>query len=293
MTPAPAELDVDGRTIELSNLDRVLWPATGFTKGDMVDYYRRVAPVLVPHLAGHPVTLARLPEGIDGPGWYQTNCRGHPPWMRTHEVRGKGGDVLRYCVIDDAASLLWAANQGTIELHPLPWAVDRPDRAPAIMFDLDPGAPTGLAEAARVALGLREALADAGLESFVKTSGSKGMHVLVPLNGDATFEATKRFARQVAEDLARSDPDRVTARTGLPERRGKVLVDWLQNDPGRSIAAAYSLRAASVPRVSTPVRWDELHQRPDPRFSPREALRRVEELGDLLAPVLSLRQQLP
>jgi bifunctional non-homologous end joining protein LigD len=293
-------LDVEGRTVLLSNPDKVLFPATGFTKRDLVDYYLAVAPVLLPHLAGRAVTLARYPDGVDAPGWYQTNCPpGLPEWLRVAEIRGARGQTLRYCLLDGPAALAWAANTAAIELHPLLAAVDGRAKARALVLDLDPGPPAGLADCARVALRLLALLSAAGLRAFPKTSGGRGLHLHVPLAGEDGFDRTKAFARALARELMREDPGGVTDRMPLAERAGKVLVDWRQNDPNRSVIAPYSLRAASFPVVAAPLRWDEVAtaaRTGDGRallFGPAEILARVRHGGDLLAPALERGGSLP
>jgi bifunctional non-homologous end joining protein LigD len=268
-------------TVALSNLDRVLWPEAGFTKGAMLDYYRRVAPVLLPHLAGRHLTLWRFPEGVHRQGFWQNECRGAPPWLRTAAIRGQ-----RFCVVDDLRSLVWLANLGTVELHPFLSLADEPDRPTALVFDLDPGPPADVLDCAAVALRLRERLPPA----YVKTSGSLGLHV-VPLAPGHGFDETKAFARAVAEALAAERPDEVVATARREARRGKVLVDWLQNDATRSTVAPYSLRATPWPTVSTPLEWAELEdalaaRRPELlTFTPELVFERLERLGDLHAAV--------
>ena len=296
---AAVELELDGRTVRLSNLDRVLWPVAGVTKGAVIDYYRRVAPVLVPHLAGRVLTLGRFPEGITGRAWYQTNCRGNPSWLATHIVVGRGGAAFRMCVVNDLPSLVWVVNQGAFELHPFLSRVDRPADPTAVVFDLDPGEPAGLVESCVVALRLRAALDAIGLSSLVKTSGSVGLHVFVPLNTPAAFEDTKTFARDLAARLAAEHRDEVVDVQRKSARVGRVLIDWLQNDPTRSTVAPYSVRASAWPAVSTPVTWDEVERMASERdpglmtFGPRDVLDRVDRLGDLFRPVLEARQVLP
>ena len=296
MNLRPDELEIEGRRIRLSNLDRVLWPATGLRKGDMIDYYRSIAPVILPHLRGRPLTLGRFPMGVHDRGWYQSNCRA-PDWLPTQTIVGRAGQVMRLCVVNDAASLVWVANQGTVELHPFLAYGDRPQEPTVLAFDLDPGPPAGLADAADVALRLRSALAESGLAALAKTSGSIGLHVFVPLNGAHTFDRSKAFARAVAGRLASEGPDLVVDVQRRSLRAGRVLIDWLQNDPTRSTVAVYSLRATPVPSVSTPVTWEEVEHlasgRHVPSFGPDDVLDRVEHLGDLFAPVLQLRQTLP
>jgi bifunctional non-homologous end joining protein LigD len=289
-----SEVEVDGRTLRFSSLDKVLWPEAGFTKGALLDYYRSVAAALLPHLAERPVTLARFPDGVDRYGWYQTNCRGRPDWMPTRRIRDQ-----EYCVLNDPPSLLWAANLGSIELHPFLARSDRLAEPEVVVFDLDPGPPAGILDCCRVALWLRDALAAEGLASFAKTSGSLGLHVCVPLNSPASYARTKPFARRVAAMLAEQHPDSVVDEMPKRLRRGRVFVDWGQNDAAKSTIAAYSLRAMTWPTVSVPLGWDEVERAAAERRSdlltvgPREALDRLESLGDLFEPVLSLRQTLP
>ena len=263
---APAHVSVP-----LTNLDRVLWPETGFTKGDLVAYYRAVARVLLPHLRDRPLTLWRYPSGVHRRGWWQNECRGAPSWLRTASLRGQ-----RFCVAEDERALVWLANQGVVELHPFPFRIGAPDRPLALVLDLDPGAPAGLDACREVALLLRDRLRDAQ----AKTSGRGGIHVLAP--APPSFVEAKERARRLAEDLAAERPDLVTAVQRRHERRGKVLVDWLQNDPTRSTVAPYSLRGARRPFVSTPVTWDEV-ERGELVFEAADVLDRVDRLGDLLA----------
>jgi bifunctional non-homologous end joining protein LigD len=274
--------------VEISNLDKVLWPRARFTKGAMIDYYRRVAPVLLPHLRERPLTLHRFPDGVDGMHWYQTNCRGAPEWLRVEEVRGRRDAVFRMCVVDDLDSLVWVANLGTIELHPFLARAGRPENPDAIVFDLDPGPGADAAGAARLALRIRDL---AGSPSFVKTSGSVGLHVYVPADG-ATFAETKALARDLAARLVAEDPERVTDRQARERRVGKVLVDWLQNDATRSTVAPYSLRGTAFPTASTPVAWEEVERAAAERrpelltYLAGDVLERIERHGDLWAGLL-------
>ena len=289
-----SEIEVEGRTVRLSSLDKPLWPEAGFTKGAMVDYYRAVAPALLPHVAERPVTLARFPDGVDRYGWYQTNCPGRPDWVATHRVRGQD-----YCLVNDTPSLLWAANMGTVELHPFLARAAAIEEAEVAVFDLDPGPPAGVVECCRVAVWLRDLLAELGLASFPKTSGSIGLHVYVPLTPGHTYRDTKPFARRVARALAEQHPDVVVDEMPKALRSGKVFVDWGQNDAAKSTIAPYSLRAMKWPTVSAPLTWDEVERalverRPElVVFGPREALDRLERLGELFEPVLTLKQTLP
>jgi bifunctional non-homologous end joining protein LigD len=287
-----AVAEVDGRTVRLSNLDKVMYPKAGFTKRDVIDYYARIAPVLLPHLEDRALTLKRYPNGVEGDFFYEKNAPSHrPDWVRTARVGG-----IDYVVVDSEATLVWLANLADLELHTSLALVTDPGRPTLVAFDLDPGAPATIVECCRVAELLHGMFEGLGLESFAKTSGSKGMQVYVPLNSEATFAQTKGFARAVAELLAREEPDLVVARQTKSARKGKVLVDWGQNDEAKTTITAYSLRAMERPTVSTPLTWDEVRaaRRPeDLVFEAGDVLRRAEEHGDLFAPVLSLVQRLP
>ena len=248
--------------VELTNPGKVLYPRVGFTKADVVAYYRAVAPRILPHLRDRPLTLRVFPDGVEGPNWYQENCRG-PAWLRTHESRG-----FRHCVVDDEESLVWVANRASLELHPYLWRVDDPERPTEVVFDLDPGDGATVIDCARVALAIRERVGDC----WVKTSGSLGLHVLAPGRG-RTFDEAKAWVREAVAGI----PDVVTVQK-REARRGKVLVDWLQNDATRSTVAAYSLRALPWPTVSTPVTWDEVEAAREPHdlfFTAGEAVRRA------------------
>lgn len=275
--------------LRFSNLDRVLWPETGFTKGDMVDYYSAIAPVLVPHLRGRPLTLARFPTGVHEKGWYQTNCRGAPSWMHVADVpQSRGARVFRMCVVDDVDSLLWVVNQGTVEQHPYLSLADAFDEPLVLVFDLDPGEGRSLTDCCEVAQLVREVLDRDHLRACVKTSGSSGLHLYVGLAPGATFAQTRAYARAVAGVLAEGRPDLVTDGFTHAERRGRVLIDWRQNERGRSQIAPYSLRATPWPLVSTPLTWDEIEAASDVDllFSPRAVLGRVAQAGDVFAPAL-------
>ena len=285
-------IEVDGRAVTLSSLEKVLWPEMGFTKGRMLDYYRAVAPTLLPHLHGRPVTMGRFPDGVEGRGFAQNECRGRPDWLSTEPIRLRNGAVRNYCLVNDLPSLLWVVNQGSIELHPYLWLAGEP-RPTTLVVDLDPTAPAGLRECRTVALEARRVLAADGLEAFVKTSGGAGLHLYVPLDGQAGFEETKKYAGVLAEEVAKRLPQLVTTRQLRSGRAGKVLVDWLQNDPMRSMVAPYSLRATRRPQVSTPVTWDEVEADDELVFGPDESLERLDQLGDVFRPVLELRQALP
>src|SRR4051795_6549678 len=220
-TDEPIEVEADGRIVRVTHPDRVIWPTTGTTKRELVAYLVTVAPVLLRYLRRRATMLWRFPEGVDGPGWFQAQCRSRPPWVETFDVTGKRGDLLRYCVIDEPATLVWLANLGTIELHPHGWTVDRPDVPTHIVFDLDPGAPAGLREAAGVALTIADHLRTVGLDPVVKTSGALGLHVAAAID-DSTFEEAKAFSRDVAEALVAAEPDKVVARRDRQSRAGRV-----------------------------------------------------------------------
>jgi bifunctional non-homologous end joining protein LigD len=292
-------IEIEGRRLALTNLDKTLWPAARATKAQLIDYYVRVAPVLLRHLEGRPLTVRRFPDGVDGISWHQNECRGEPAWFHAFETVGTSGKVLRFCVVDDLASLVWLANQAAIELHPFQWTIVAPRRPTAVVFDLDPGAPADVLDAARVALLLREHLAMLGLASYVKTSGSLGLHVHVPLGRPHEAERVKAFARAVAERLARKHPESVVAAMKRSQRAGRVFVDWLQNDGTRQTVAPYSLRGVAWPTVATPVRWEEVeHAAAEDRpelltFLAEDVLARVDSEGDLFAPVLTREQSLP
>jgi bifunctional non-homologous end joining protein LigD len=283
-------VEVEGRRLALTNLDKVLWPATGFTKGELISYYQEVAPVLLPHLAGRPLTTRRFPDGIDGPSWHQNECLGAPDWFPVFETTGRGGRRLRFCLVDGPAPLLWLANRAAIELHPFLWRVELPRQPLSLVFDLDPGPPAGLLEAARGALLLRDLLDELRLPALVKTSGSLGLHLHVPLERPGP---AKKLAREVAQTLAERHPDQVVAEAGPRNRVGKVYVDWLQNDPGRQTVAPYSVRGVPWPTVAAPVRWDEVEeavaeeQEDQLRILVSDVTGRLERHGDLFEPLLA------
>lgn len=293
------ELEVEGRRLTLSSLDKVLWPATGFTKGELLDYYARVAPALLPHLAGRALTLGRFPDGVEGRGFAQVECRGRPAWLRTRALRLRDATLRRYCVVGDLPSLLWVANLDTIELHPFLFRGTRASGPDAVVFDVDPGPGAGFAECCETGLRLREVLAAQGLAVFAKSSGSRGLHLYLPLGRPHGWQAAKRFARATAERLAAERPGAVTAAPTRASRVGKVFVDWLQNDPRRSTIAPYSLRATDRPAASTPLSWEEVEWSRSERderlldLAPAEVIARVERHADLFRPVLDLQQSLP
>jgi bifunctional non-homologous end joining protein LigD len=289
--PSPAvELVVGDRRVRLMRPEKVLYRATGFTKLDLAAYLIAVAPALLPHLAGRAVTLARFPDGVDAPWWFQANCpAGRPAWIPVAEIVGARGQTLRYCRLEEPAALAWAASAGALELHPFLAPLDRPDRPAALVLDLDPAPPAGLTACCALALELRAALAAAGLSPVAKTSGAKGLHLYAALDGTQSFRATRAFARALAERLAAARPDLVTARLAREARPGRVLVDWRQNAAGLSTVAPYSLRGTPSPRVSTPLHWDEVEAGAagaELAFGPAEVLTRVAQYGDLFAGAL-------
>jgi len=299
--PKRVEVDVQGRTLSLSNLDKVLYPAAAFTKGHVIDYYTRIAPYVLPHLQGRALTLKRYPNGVEAQYFYEKQAPGHPPeWVKTAPIPIRtDGRTIDFVLADDLPTLVWLANLADLELHTSLAKASDP-RAPTILaFDLDPGPPATIVECAHVALRLREAFAHLGLEGFPKTSGSKGMQVYVPLNVPTGYRETKRFSQAIAQLLERRHPELVVSEMRKDRRAGKVFVDWSQNDEHKTTVAAYSLRAKEQPTVSTPLRWEEVEavtESEDPDelvFTSADVLERVAADGDLFAPVEELRQELP
>ena len=290
-------VEVEGKQLSLSNLDKVMYPEVGFTKGHVIDYYTRVAPAVLPHLRDRPLTLKRYPNGVDGGHFYEKQCPSHrPDWVRSEpvELRSK---TIDFCVCDDLPTLVWLANLADLELHPSLSKVPEVVRPAIMAFDLDPGEGTGLRECCEVALILREALAQLGLESFAKTSGSKGIQVYVPLNvPDVDYDnGSKRLSHALARHLESAHPKLIVSSQRKELRKKKVLIDWSQNDEHKTTVGVYSLRARERPTVSTPLTWDEVEEGdPDALvFEADDVLRRVEEHGDLFEPVATLKQQLP
>ncbi len=293
--PSKTVTEVEGRRLTLSNLDKVMYPATGLTKAGVVDYYARIAPAMLPHLRGRAVTMVRWPDGVDGPSFFEKRCPPHAPeWVRTAAI----DTDLTACVVDDVATLVWMANLAALELHTLQATVDDPDRPTSLVLDLDPGPPATVLDCCRVALELRGLLKELGLVSVVKTSGGKGLHLAVPVHG-ATADDTKTFARALGEVLATQDPKRVTIIMAKEQRRGKVFVDWSQNDRHKTTVCAYSLRARERPFVSAPASWDEVAHALDTdepellAFDTLAVLERVATLGDLYESNLMVEQALP
>lgn len=294
-------VEVEGRQLKLTNLGKVLYPESGFTKGQLIDYYVRIAPVLLPHLEGRPLTMKRYPEGVNKQFFYEKNCPSHrPDWVQTASVWSEGNNRwMKYCMVQDVATLVWIANLADIELHTsLSLASDI--LAPTvIVFDLDPGAPANIVQCCQVGLWIQRIFDRFGLKSFAKTSGSKGLQIYVPLNTPATYDETKPFAHEIARILERAYPDMVVSDMKKAIRVGKIFVDWSQNDDHKTTICVYSMRAKERPTVSTPVTWEEVercYQQQDPKllvFESYQTLERVREHGDLFKPVLNLKQRLP
>jgi bifunctional non-homologous end joining protein LigD len=293
------EVEVQGKRLKLSNLEKVLYPAAGFTKGAVIDYYTRAAPVLLPHLRARPLTLKRYPDGVEGEYFYEKQCPSHrPDWVNTAPVKANG-KTINFCLANDLPTLVWTSNLADLELHTSLSLAKDVDRPTMMVFDLDPGAPAAILECVKVGLLLRKVLDELGLESFPKTSGSKGFQVYVPLNTPVTYDDTKPFARALAQLLEKQHPKLVVSNMKKELRKGKVLVDWSQNNDFKTTICVYSLRAKERPTVSTPVEWDEaesaLKSKASDRlvFESEDALGRVERHGDLFEPVLKLKQRLP
>jgi bifunctional non-homologous end joining protein LigD len=294
------EVEVEGRHLKLSNLEKILYPATGTTKAEVIDYYTRVAPVLVPHMKGRALTLKRYPNGVEGKFFYEKNAPSHrPDWVTTAAVYSPSNKAdINFCVVEDVPTLVWAANLASLELHTSLARAREVMRPTMLVFDLDPGAPATIKECCAVGLRLRQMFEELGIQSFPKTSGSKGLQVYVPLNTAVSYEQTKPFALAVAQHLEQEDPRRVLSNMKKELRTGKVFVDWSQNDDHKTTVCVYSLRARERPTVSTPVSWDEVegHSRGSLKelaFTFDEVLARIERHGDLMAPVLTLKQKLP
>jgi len=299
--PETAELIVEGKKLSVSNLDKVLYPKVAFTKGQVIDYYIRIAPVLLPHLEDRPLTMKRYPNGVDGEFFYEKNCPSHrPKWVKTAKVWSEGNNrTMNYCLAQDLPTLVWAANLADLELHTSLAKKDDVARPTMMVFDLDPGAPADIVQCCQVGLWLRDLLVKMKLKSFVKTSGSKGLQVYVPLNTSVTFDQTKDLSRALARHLEGEHGNLVTSNMSKSVRKGKVFVDWSQNDEHKTTICVYSLRAREEPTVSTPVTWDEVanclkKKKVDLlKFRSDKVIARIEKSGDLFAPVEKLKQKLP
>lgn len=294
-------VEVQGRKLKLSNLEKVLYPATGFTKGQVIDFYVRIAPVLVPHLAGRPLTMKRYPEGVDQEYFFEKNAPTHrPDWIQTAPIWSESNHrTINFILANDLATLVWIANLASIELHPSLALAAQIETPTMIVFDLDPGPPANIVECAQVGLWVRAIFDHFGLQSFPKTSGSKGLQIYVPLNTPTSYDQTKSLAHALARLLEQEHPDLVVSDMKKAVRTNKVFVDWSQNDQHKTTIAVYSMRARENPTVSTPVTWDEVEnalKKKDPQrlvFETKDVLARAEKMGDLFAPVLSLKQKLP
>jgi bifunctional non-homologous end joining protein LigD len=295
---AKTPVTVDGTQLTLSNLDKVLYPRHGFTKGEVIDYYARVAPAMLPHLEGRPATRLRYPDGVDGQAFFEKNAPSHTPdWVRTVRLPTPGGSrsALDFVVVDDLRTLVWTANLAALELHVPQWRVGPrggthdPD---LMVFDLDPGPSTSMSQVREVAGLLRDLLDDDGLRSFPKTSGRKGLHLYVPV-AETSDDRTSTYAKEAAQRLEKDHRNLVVSRMEKKLRTGKIFVDWSQNNRHKTTVAPYSLRAGTDPYVSTPVTWEEIDGDEDLRFGPDDVRDRIEEHGDLLAPLGELHQKLP
>jgi bifunctional non-homologous end joining protein LigD len=296
--PGKSQLRIGNKNIEVSNLDKIFYPKTGFTKGQIIDFYVRVSPALLPHLKDRPITLKRYPNGVDGLFFYEKRCPPHrPDWVATHTVpRTEGGDI-DYCVMNDLSALVWAVNLADLELHVFLHRAPKIGQPTAVVFDLDPGAPADIKDCCRAALRLKTLLDNAKLKSFPKTSGSKGLQVYVPLNRAVAYEKTKSFAHGIAIELEKAFPESIVSNMQKSLRKGKIFVDWSQNDAHKTTVCVYSMRAKDRPMVSTPITWNEVETGKNNGaalgFAPEDVLKRIEKNGDLFAPVLKLKQSLP
>jgi len=295
------EVEVQGRRLTLSNLEKELYPQAGFTKAQLIDYYVRIAPVLLPHLRGRPLTMKRYPDGVEGELFYQKNCPDHrPPWVTTARVWSEGNKRwMDYCMVQEVATLVWAANLADIELHTSLSLAEDTLRPTMIVFDLDPGQPANIVQCCQTAIWVRDIFQHFKLQALPKTSGSKGLQVYVPLNTPVTYDDTKPFAHEVARLLEAQHPGQVVSDMKKALRVARVLVDWSQNDDHKTTVCVYSLRAKSRPTVSTPVTWKEVERcwaKKDASllvFESDQVLKRVERMGDLFEPVLTQKQKLP
>lgn len=294
-------VEVDGKRLSLSNLDKVLYPATGFAKGKVIDFYARIAPALLPHLRGRAVTMKRYPDGVDGEFFYEKNAPKHrPDWVKTAAIWSRHNHRnINFLLVDDLPTLVWLANLASLEIHPS-LALAKDVGCPTMMvFDLDPGAPANIVQCSQVGLWLRDIFEHWGLQSFPKTSGSKGLQVYVPLNTPTSYDQTKEFAHAIARLLEDTHKELIVSEMKKELRTGKVFVDWSQNDEHKTTVSVYSLRAREHPTVSTPVTWEEVERAFKKKdagvlvFEAPEVLKRVEKLGDLQEPVLTLKQKLP
>ncbi len=296
-----AEVEIEGRHLKLSNLDKVLYPAAGFTKAAVIDYYIRIAPVLLPHLRGRPLTRKRYPDGVHKEFFYEKDAPSHTPsWVETFPIFSESNNRgVNYVLVNDLPTLVWVANLASLELHTLLARAPDIQSPTMVVFDLDPGDGAGIPECSKVAVLLRETFESLRLESFAKTSGSKGMQVYVPLNTPTSYDQTKPFANAIARIIEGQHPKLVTSNMRKDLRKGKVFIDWSQNHDSKTTVSVYSLRARPTPTVSAPVSWDEVAhaargESAQPlSFTAPEVLSRIDDHGDLFAPVEQLKQRLP
>jgi bifunctional non-homologous end joining protein LigD len=294
-------IEIAGRRLSLSNLEKDLYPSYGFTKAHILEYYRRIAKFILPHLRDRALTFKRYPEGVDKDFFFEKRCPAHrPAWVKTAAVSLKDREEMTVCLVNDLETLMWVENLASVELHVPLARVSSPETPDSMVFDLDPGEPADILDCARVALILRDLLGPLGLTGYVKTSGQKGLHVHVPLNRkETTFEDTKKFSKAVAEIMQKNYPDLVTAKMAKEYRQGRVFINWEQNDPKKTMICVYSLRAREKPIVSFPLTWRELENlagQGDPgrlRVLYSEAVNRGEQQGDLFREVLMKKQHLP
>lgn len=295
-----ATLEISGRRVNVTNLEKVFYPKTGFTKGNVIDYYVRVSPVLLPYLKDRPISLKRYPDGVEGFFFYEKQCPSHrPKWIKTTTVPKKEGGEIHYCVMNDLPALVWAANAADLELHTFLHRMPALHRPTTLAFDLDPGAPANIIDCCKVGLWLKTIFDSLEMKSFPKTSGSKGLQVYIPLNVPITYDRTKNFALAIARFLERQHPETIVSKMQKSLRVEKVFVDWSQNDEKKTTVNVYSLRAKDHPTVSTPVTWQEVEKalkKKNPScltFEAKDVLKRIDESGDLFSPILTLQQKLP
>jgi bifunctional non-homologous end joining protein LigD len=305
MTPAGTAVELPaggGRSVRMSNPEKVLYPASGFTKRDVAEYYANASAALLAHLKGRPVTLKRYPNGVEGISFYEKRCPEHrPDWVATAAIPSDRHGIIDFCLVKDTATLLWLANLAVLELHTLLARSDHPQRPTMMVFDLDPGPPATLFDCIPLALEMRDLLARLDLQSFAKTSGGKGLHLYVPLNTPrVSFDDTKHFAHAMAMMLEKNHPKLVVSQMKKELRKGKILIDWSQNDNHKTTVCAYALRARTHPTVSTPLKWREIEQADGNRektdalrFEVPDVLKRLKKFGDLFEPVLTVKQKLP
>jgi bifunctional non-homologous end joining protein LigD len=292
---------IAGRNLSLSNLEKVLYPSTGFTKAHVLEYYRLVSPYILPHLRGRALTLKRYPDGVAEEYFFEKRCPSHrPSWVATTEITRGNGEPMTVCLVNDLDTLMWVENLASLELHVPLARADTPENPDAVVFDLDPGNGAGILDCLRVALILRDLLAGLKLACFPKTSGMKGLHVLAPLNQKkTTFDDTKKFSKSVAQVLERNYPDLVTSKMAKEQRVKKVFINWSQNDSSKTMVCVYSLRAGERPTVSFPMTWKELEHlesngNPDKiQVEQSEAVNRLKKSGDLFGEMLIMKQRLP